>query len=356
MNVSEKSKLGYVGLRNPGCVCYMNSLFQQLFHIRSFSNTLLQLQQKSSDTVLSEVKNIFSLLKYSNSPYVSPKKFCKNFKDFDGKAVNVFEQMDVDEFFGRLMERTEEELKGSSESFLIQNHFGGVHAVEMISECKHKKERLEHMLSLPLDVKNKKSLTESLNSLVHGEVLQGENAYFCEVCEKKLSTVMRTSLKHLPNFLVFALRRFEFNFDTMTRNKIDDFFEFPLEINMKQYTTEYLNELQTFADDYYDYKLKGVVIHHGRAEQGHYYSYIHKDNKWIEFNDTNVTVVDLDTVTNNGFGQTGSPKSIPTAYLLIYERETKYHYNNPTKVLDVSIDHIQEFIDYEKINKKNNHY
>ena len=27
-------------------------------------------------------------------------------------------------------------------------------------------------------------------------------------------------------------------------------------------------------DNYYHYKLKGIVVHHGTADQGHYYSFI----------------------------------------------------------------------------------
>lgn len=46
---------------------------------------------------------------------------------------------------------------------------------------------------------------------------------------------------------------------------------------------------QELPDNYYNYKLKGVVIHMGNAEAGHYYSYIEeRDNqgKWFEFNDS----------------------------------------------------------------------
>ena len=51
---------------------------------------------------------------------------------------------------------------------------------------------------------------------------------------------------------------------------------------------------------YYDYSLKGIIIHSGNANRGHYYSYINtKDGsqlpnnkktkeKWLEFNDWTV--------------------------------------------------------------------
>ena len=45
----------------------------------------------------------------------------------------------------------------------------------------------------------------------------------------------------------------------------------------------------TLPDIYYKYKLKGVVVHYGTTEGGHYYSFIkHREqNQWFEFNDIN---------------------------------------------------------------------
>jgi ubiquitin C-terminal hydrolase len=40
-------------------------------------------------------------------------------------------------------------------------------------------------------VKNKKSIIESLNSYIEGEMLEGDNAYYCDVCEKKRNTLKR---------------------------------------------------------------------------------------------------------------------------------------------------------------------
>ncbi len=48
--------------------------------------------------------------------------------------------------------------------------------------------------------------------------------------------------------------------------------------------------------DYFEYKLKGILIHMGEADSGHYYSLIknrdEKSSQWYEFNDTIVTNFD----------------------------------------------------------------
>ena len=59
--------------------------------------------------------------------------------------------------------------------------------------------------------------------------------------------------------------------------------------------------------DYYEYKLKGVVVHQGTAEYGHYYSYINinKDKeKWLEFNDSLIKDFDSKNIESECFGGT----------------------------------------------------
>lgn len=61
----------------------------------------------------------------------------------------------------------------------------------------------------------------------------------------------------------------------MLRIKVNDYFEFPLEFNMFKWTRDHLveaKELQDYSE--YQYILKGVLVHTGSAEGGHYYSFI----------------------------------------------------------------------------------
>lgn len=152
-------------------------------------------------------------------------------------------QKDVDEFFNMLMDRIENLIKGKREEKVIKNLFQGVFANEFICKgCPHYSEREEPFLAINLQVKNKHSIKESLDSFVEGEMLEGDNAYYCEKCEKKVNTLKRCCIKRMPNVMFMVLKRFEFNYDTMTKFKINDYCEFPMSINMSEYGQESLTK------------------------------------------------------------------------------------------------------------------
>lgn len=121
---SEKSSTGYVGIKNLGCICYMNSLFQQLFMIKSLRNDILSVgedkKQDKDENMFYQLQLLFAGLLKSEKQYVNPKGFCHAFKDWDGNPTNVLEQMDVEEFFNMLMDRIETAIKGSPQQDTIK--------------------------------------------------------------------------------------------------------------------------------------------------------------------------------------------------------------------------------------------
>eukprot|EP00742_Colponemidia_sp_Colp-10_P004877 GILJ01005210.1.p1 GENE.GILJ01005210.1~~GILJ01005210.1.p1 ORF type:complete len:2590 (-),score=405.82 GILJ01005210.1:174-7943(-) len=369
----EKSYTGYVGLKNLGCICYMNSLLQQFYMCPEFRNGILAapLPAEASETamkehngdddsdnqsesqtseleenVLYQLQTMFGALRESEKQYYNPRGFCQSFKDWEGNPVNVLEQMDVDEFFNMFMDRLETLLKGSPQQNLVKDYFGGVLSNELICKgCPHYSEREEPFLAVSLQVKNKKSILESLESFVEGEMLEGDNAYMCETCQKKVNTLRRVCIKKLPNTLILVLKRFEFDFDSMVKVKVNDRCEFPFNLNMEPYTQQGLakkakddkpkepeaqetgnnaesshrtkdtegetDESKTepakeFPADYFEYQLKGIVIHLGTADSGHYYSLIKEasesGDQWVEFNDTVVRPFDADLIPSEAFG------------------------------------------------------
>mgnify|MGYP003338904969 CR=1 FL=1 len=86
-----------------------------------------------------------------------------------------------------------------------------------------------------------------------------------------------------------TFKRFEFDFDSMQRQKVNDYFEFPSELDMSKYTQEYLNKVAKSTEfklkhpaEYYNFELVGVVVHNGTADSGHYYSYIKEQEHFTE--------------------------------------------------------------------------
>ena len=59
------------------------------------------------------------------------------------------------------------------------------------------------------------------------------------------------------------------------------------------------------GEEYFQYELKGVAIHIGYADSGHYYSYIQERSEkknWLEFNDTVVRNFDVSKLAEEAFG------------------------------------------------------
>ena len=154
-------------------------------------------------------------LAYSDRPYWDPSHLIRKIK-IEGNSINEREQKDAYEFLTILMDQIEFGLKSTPQSSLIKNIFMGTLSNEIIcKDCPHKSENLEPLLVLILNVKNHKSIYESLSEFVKGETLEGENAYYCEKCEKKVKALKRSSIKNFPNNLIIVLKRFEFNLETM---------------------------------------------------------------------------------------------------------------------------------------------
>ena len=188
MNLSN-----FNGLENLGCTCYLNSVIQQLFMIVPFRNSIQTVKNqreensKANDT-LYHTKLLFASLLNTGVSYHNPEHFFKTIKDIDGSQLNPLEQKDADEFLARFFDIIEPQIKGTPEEKCIANIFSGTFNNQMICiDCPHKSERIEEFTTVPLQVKKKHSLEEGLDSFIESEILQGDNAYFCDKCEKLVS-------------------------------------------------------------------------------------------------------------------------------------------------------------------------
>lgn len=150
-------------------------------------------------------------------------------------------------------------------------------------DCQVSSERNEEFYDLILPIKNFEgakfsSIDESLNFLLNPEIMDGPNQYSCEVCNGKRDALKGLKFGKLPDVLTLSLMRFDFNYQTFERVKINDFYKFDLRLDMAKYTGN--------TDDVYD--LCAVIVHRGDPYAGHYHAII-RDSMLEEYDPFGVT-------------------------------------------------------------------
>ena len=101
----------------------------------------------------------------------------------------------------------------------------------------------------------------------------GENAMYCDICNKQLPSTFQTILHNCPNILILVLNRGQ---GIQFKVKLN----FNLELNLYNYIED--------KNSGYIYELIGVVTHMGESgSAGHFIATCKspKDRQWYQFND-----------------------------------------------------------------------
>lgn len=321
-HITLRKKNTFTGLVNPCCICYMNSLMQQFYMISQFRKGIINSQgrkdpENGDDDLLYQLQKLFLYLEYTYRSAYNSKSFVYANKDEEGRPTNVAVQQDSFEFLQNLTDNIEVSLKGQANGDLIKTIFSGKINNQTVCKggCNTKTNSSETSYFLSLNVEGYKNLNESLEGFVSGNIISDYN---CENCKKKVDITRRDSFLDLSNIVIIHLKRFKWNYDTFEREKINDRFEFPLEIDLyyfnifsKPFSSEALGDVipeKERGKDYYLYDLKGVVVHSGTADSGHYYSFIQdrKTEKWYQFNDESVTPFDIKELDKECYGNESS--------------------------------------------------
>ncbi|KAM3512876.1 hypothetical protein MY11210_003506 [Beauveria gryllotalpidicola] len=335
-----RSPAGYVGLQNLSNTCYLNSLITQLYMNPGFRSYLLSFDVDEADdskALLRETQRLFVYLQESIDRAVEPATFVGAIKTYDQGPIDIHSQMDVDEFYNLLFDRWEAQLPNAAARRKFRSIYGGQLVQQIKSkECGHISERLEPFSAIQCDIKGKSTLEDSLRAYVGGETMDGDNKYKCSSCDRHVDAVKRACLKDVPDNVIFHLKRFEFNLQTLQRSKIDDYFAFPDKLDLQPYTIEHLSG-STPEGKQDMFELVGVLVHAGTAESGHYYSYVRErasnqdtTTKWVEFNDDQVGLWNPSLMEASTFGgperrSVYEENSISfdksySAYMLFYQR------------------------------------
>ncbi|XP_035546155.1 ubiquitin carboxyl-terminal hydrolase 13-like isoform X3 [Juglans regia] len=333
----SKKETGYVGLKNQGATCYMNSLLQTLYHIPYFRKAVYHMPTTENDmpsgSIPLALQSLFYKLQYSDTS-VATKELTKS---FGWDTYDSFMQHDVQELNRVLCEKLEDKMKGTVVEGTIQQLFEGHHMnyIECIN-VDYKSTRKESFYDLQLDVKGCRDVYASFDKYVEVERLEGDNKYHAE--QYGLQDARKGVLFiDFPPVLQLQLKRFEYDFMRDTMVKINDRYEFPLQLDLDRENGKYLSpDADRSVRNLYT--LHSVLVHSGGVHGGHYYAFIRPtlSDQWFKFDDERVTKEDVKRALEEQYG--GEEELPPTnpgfnnspfkftkysnAYMLVYIRES----------------------------------
>lgn len=350
------------GLKNLGNTCYVNAVLQCLFAIPTFRAAVYRLgpgdtrdegQLPGSHATVSPVKELrrlFASLQCGGRRFADPARFA------DSLALETGTQQDGQEFLKLLLtylERVAGQRWGplGEDATFVQTHFRGESSYATTCQrcgrasaaSKNATDFYEVELCVGATVGGmyvggvegtavhpdsgitlNGGLMDSLRQYLAEERLEGDNKYHCEYCDAKVDAVRAVRLHRLPRFVNFQLKRFVFDFDTMSRRKVTDDFEFPPSVNLGELVSPLPDDEAAAGaggegeSSWYD--LAFILVHRGQnATSGHYVALVRGDymtgdesperaGNWWRFDDDEV-----EELKGGPFGEPVAPPLAPSA-------------------------------------------
>ena len=345
-NNERRQGQDFVGLKNLGNTCYVNTFLQLWFHSPSIRQAVYKFRESNMGESVDEewkpnsigghLQAIFSLLELSERAFISPQDF------IDHLGLDAALQQDAQEFSKLFLSLLEDCLSQQSDPNvrnIIQDQLCGDYAyVTTCSGCHNSSQTHSKFYELDLHIQGHKTLEDSITDFLHEEKLEGDNQYMCSTCCRKQNAKRAIQLKRLPPILNLQLLRFVFDKKTGHKKKLNGFIQFPETLDMSKFMTS--NGNHTCNDNSTQngclYKLKAVLIHRGpSAYSGHYIAHILDESSgvWYKFNDEETTKMkgsnlhlgteeDLQETTAKQKGRV--PKgyhSSRNAYMLVYTKQ-----------------------------------
>ncbi|KAJ3414962.1 hypothetical protein HDV05_005793 [Chytridiales sp. JEL 0842] len=366
VNYDSKKETGFVGLKNQGATCYMNSLLQSLYFTNYFRKATYSIPTENDEPTKSiplALQRIFYQLQHSSSSVGT----IELTKSFGWDSTDSFMQHDVQEFNRVLQDNLESKMKGTKAEGAISKLFVGKYKsyIKCI-DVDFESSRVEDFYDIQLNVKGSKTLRDSFIDYVAVETLDGDNKYMAEGhgLQAARKGVIFTQF---PPVLHLQLKRFEYDIERDAMVKINDRHEFPSVIDLDDFLSDSADKSIKQR-----YHLFGVLVHSGDLHGGHYFSFLRssKDGKWFKFDDDRVIPVTEAEVMEENYGgehpglKPGMKpiKRFTNAYMLVYIREADIDVVQ-AEVVDEDIpDHLrrrfneeQQALEKEKQDKKEQH-
>ena len=298
------SSTGHSGIDNMGATCFLNSTLQQFFAIAPLRNKIIS--YRDTDEFMSALSEFFARMYLGKGQPLSAESLVSKWTDWGGEPMNPMVQQDAYEFAQMLVDKIE----GGLSREVIQDLFGGntVDVIEGMS-TEYKAERNIPFTSITLPIAGSSTMNEALEKFELPDFLTGDNQYQADGIGK-IDAKKYSKLGKLPKYFIVQLGRFEYNYTTWVRTKINQPFSFPVDWDLTKCVAQ--------PDGSEKFHLTGVVVHTGTADFGHYTSYVKYGDRWLHFNDSAVTEESLSDIKPIWYGDS---RSCTSAYILFYTRD-----------------------------------
>lgn len=220
-----------MGLVNQAMTCYLNSLLQTLFMTPEFRNALYNWEHvhdgsDPSKNIPYQLQRLFLNLQTSEKLSVETTDLTRS---FGWDSTEAWQQHDIQELCRVMFDTLEQKFKGTQqEDFINRLYEGKMMDYVKCLECGTDKTREDKFLDIPLPVRPFGSATaygsveEALRAFVEPETLNGNNQYFCEKCNRKCDAHKGLKFTKFPYILTLHLKRFDFDYQTFHRIKLND--------------------------------------------------------------------------------------------------------------------------------------
>ena len=162
--------------------------------------------------------------------------------------------------------------------------------------------------NISMSYSNNINLYDCLNLFNSEEILEGDNQWYCNKCKKHQDVTKKMDIYKSPYYLIIQLKRFKQDemgqrsiFNIFNSSKNNTFIDFPTHnLDISKYL------LSNESGGKYD--LIGVINHYGGESFGHYTAFCLNNNKWCQYNDESVSLINESNVISSA------------AYVLFYKR------------------------------------
>ncbi|GAB0492871.1 hypothetical protein MMPV_004141 [Pyropia vietnamensis] len=361
----SRAETGYVGLRNQGATCYLNSLLQMLYCLPGFRRMVYALPipppegaagaEKVPAAIYQchELQKVFHGLQTAQGA-VRTKRLTES---FGWNSAELFQQHDAQELNRILcdrlsfaatsrilrtaavaspdggvevpvatppdgdgtMVRADADESSQAKDFVATLFQGRTANVIRCLDVPYVSEMRECFFDISLTVSGLKGVLEAFAAYTQVEMMDGDNCVRADGYEELQRAEKGAQFISLPPVLQLHLKRFDYDFsrEPPVQVKINDYFEYGDEIDLSSFVKG-ADGTPGDGDDVF--VLHTVLVHIGDVDTGHYCAFIRPNGPggaWLKFDDETVTCVSaadaLDA--NYGFGGPHQPPLPPPVEL-----------------------------------------